>query len=202
MKTILVGILLAGCALAQSPEKPLKNGLYANFKTEFGDIKAILYEKDTPHAAGLFVGLGQGTQDFRDVDGKIVKRRYYDDTVFFRIVPGDAVQAGSPNGTNTYNCGLKIKDEMLPGLKFRAGSLAIANSGAPDSGGCQFFFALQQKATWDGKYTIFGQVVEGMDVLMKLGQVPVHGDHPDNPPKLIGITFERVGPAPVLKTKK
>ena len=202
MKRTLVALMLAACAFAQKPEKPLKNGLYANFKTEFGDIKAVLYEKDTPKAVSLFIRLAQGVQDFRDVDGQIKKRRFYDNTVFFRIVPGDAVQGGSPDGTNTYQCGLKIADEFLPGLKFRPGSLAIANSGQPDSGGCQFFFALQQKPSWDGKYTVFGQVVEGLDVVQKLGAVPVRDEHPVNPPKLISVTVERVGPSPAAKPKK
>ena len=202
MKRTLLALMLAACAFAQKPEKPLKNGLYANFKTEFGDIKAVLYEKDTPKAVSLFIRLAQGVQDFRDVDGQIKKRRFYDNTVFFRIVPGEAVQGGSPDGTNTYQCGLKIADEFLPGLKFRPGSLAIANSGQPDSGGCQFFFALQQKPSWDGKYSVFGQVVEGLDVVQKLGSVPVRDEHPVDPPKLISVTVERVGPAPAAKPKK
>jgi cyclophilin family peptidyl-prolyl cis-trans isomerase len=201
MKRTLLALAIAACAFAQKPPKSLKDGIYATFKTEFGDIKAILYEKDTPRAVSLFIRLAQGVQEFKDVDGKIVKRPYYDNTTFFRIVPQDAVQAGSPDGTNTYQCGLKIKDEILPGIKFRFGSLAIANAGTPDSGGCQFFFALQQKSSWDGKYTIFGQVVEGDDVLRQLGRVPVHGDAPVNPPKLISVTVDRVGPPP-QKPKK
>ena len=72
MKSTLLALMMAACAFAQKPEKPLKNGLYANFKTEFGDVKAILFEKDTPQAGALFVHLAQGLQDFRDVDGKIV----------------------------------------------------------------------------------------------------------------------------------
>jgi cyclophilin family peptidyl-prolyl cis-trans isomerase len=202
MKRTLLALMIAVCAFAQRPPKPLKDGMYANFKTEFGDIKAILYEKDTPLAVALFVRLAQGQQEFRDVDGQVAKRRFYDNTTFFRIVPSEVVQAGSPAGTSTYQCGLKIKDELLPGIKFRFGSLAIANPGAPDSGGCQFFFALQQKPTWDMKYTIFGQVVEGDDVLRELGRVPVHGDVPVNPPKLIGVTITRVGPPPAQKPKK
>jgi cyclophilin family peptidyl-prolyl cis-trans isomerase len=199
---MFLALTMAACAFAQKPPKPLKNGLYANFKTEFGDIKAILFEKDTPHAVGLFVNLAQGLQDFWDIDGKIVKRRFYDNTVFFRIVPEDAVQGGSPDGTNTYNCGLKIKDELLPGIKFHPGSLAIANTGQPDSGGCQFFFTLQAKPSWDMKYTIFGQIVEGEDVLQKLARVPVRDERPIDPPKLISVTIQRVGPPPAQKPKK
>jgi cyclophilin family peptidyl-prolyl cis-trans isomerase len=91
---------------------------------------------------------------------------------------------------------------MFPGIKFRVGSLAIANTGQPDSGGCGFFFALGQKSSWDMKYTIFGQVVEGLDVLQKLGRVPVRDEHPVNPPKLISVTFHREGPPLAVKPKK
>jgi peptidylprolyl isomerase len=202
MKRTLLALAIAGCAFAQKPPKPLKDGIYANFKTEFGDIKAILYEKDTPRSVALFVRLAQGMQEFRDVDGQVAKRRYYDNTTFFRIVPAEVVQAGSLDGKTTYQCGLKIKDELLPGLKFHFGSLAIANPGVPDSGGCQFFFTLQEKPIWDMKYTIFGQLVEGEDVLRQLGGVPVRDQVPVNPPKLIGVTIERVGPPPGQKPKK
>jgi cyclophilin family peptidyl-prolyl cis-trans isomerase len=80
--------------------------------------------------------------------------------------------------------------------------LAIANPGQADSGGCQFFFAVEAKSTWDMKYTIFGQVVEGLDVVYKLNSVPVHGERPVNPPKLISVTIERVGPPLAQKPKK
>ena len=202
MKRIVLALMMAACAFAQKPSKPLKNGLYAIFQTEFGEIKAVLFEKETPHAVGLFVNLAQGQQEFRDADGQLAKRRFYDNTTFFRVVPDSAVQAGSPNGAATYNCGLKIKDELLPGIKFRFGALAIANTGQPDSGGCEFFFALQQKTIWDMKYTIFGQLVEGDDVLRQLGRVPVRGETPVNPPKLISVSFHREGPPPGQKTKK
>ncbi len=201
-RTLLALMLAAYCAFAQKPPKPPKDGIYANFKTEFGDIKAILFEKDTPRAVGLFVKLAQGNQEFRDIDGKVVKRRYYDNTAFFRIGPDDFVQGGSQNDTTAYQCGLTIKDEFLPGLKFRPGSLAIANTGQPDSGGCQFFITLAQKSSWDMKYTVFGQVVDGMDVLAKLGHVPVRDERPVTPPKLISVTITRVGPPPAAKPKK
>jgi cyclophilin family peptidyl-prolyl cis-trans isomerase len=202
MKRTLVALLMASCAFAQKPPKPLKDGIYANFKTDFGDMKAILFDKDAPASVSLFIRLAQGVQEFRDVDGKTAKRPYYDNTTFFRVVPGQAAQAGSPNGLNTFNCGLTIKDEFLPGLKFHAGSLAVANSGAPDSGGCQFFITGQQMPSWDMKYAVFGQIVEGLDVVNKLVNVPVKDEHPIDPPKLISITITRVGAPPPVKTKK
>jgi len=202
MKRICIAFILVACALAQKPPKPPKNGLYAIFKTEFGDIRAMLYEKDTPTSVRLFSGLSQGTQPWRDPDGKVVRKPLYDNTTFFRIVPGAAVQAGSPTGSSAYNCGIQIKDEILPGYRFESGTLAIANTGSPDTGGCQFFFSLGPNPSWNGKYTIFGQLVDGADVLRKLGNVPVHGEQPVNPPKLISVTIERIGPAPAVKPPK
>jgi len=88
---------------------------------------------------------------------------------------------------------VKISDEYLPGLRFdRAGKLAMANTGQPDSGGCQFFITNNVAPTWNGKYTIFGQVVEGQDVVDKISRVPTRDEKPVTPVKLISVAIERV----------
>lgn len=198
MKRLILAPLLAASVFAQKPAKP---GLYAIFKTDFGDIRAQLYERDTPNTVATFVGLAQGTQPWRDPNGNTVKKPLYDNTTFFRIMSGLVVQAGSPTGDTAYNCGFLIKDEILPGYRFRGGSLALANGG-PDTGSCQFFITTGPQSSWDQKYTIFGQVVDGEDVVDKMAKVPVRGEKPVNPPKLINVTIERVGPAPVIKPRK
>jgi cyclophilin family peptidyl-prolyl cis-trans isomerase len=204
MKRLSVFLILVACAFAQKPDKPLKNGLYAIFNTEFGKFTAQLYEKDTPNSVETFRELAQGTLASRDPKtNAMVKRPLYDNTTFYRILPGQAIQGGSPNGTPAYDCGFVIKDEILPGLMFsQSGKLAVANSGSPDTGGCQFFITTGPVPNWNNKYAIFGQVVEGMDVVGKIDKVPVRGDQPVNPPKLISVTIERVGPEPVKKPKK
>jgi len=204
MKRLSVLLILAACAFAQKPDKPLKNGLYAIFNTELGKFTAQLYEKDTPNSVKVFKELAEGTLASRDPKtNAMVKRPLYDNTTFYRIVPGQAIQGGSPNGTPLYDCGFVIKDEILPGLMFsQAGKLAIANAGSPDTGGCQFFITTGPVTTWNGKYSIFGQVVEGLDVVTQIGKVPVHGDQPVNPIKLISVTIQRVGPMPVVKKPK
>jgi cyclophilin family peptidyl-prolyl cis-trans isomerase len=78
----------------------------------------------------------------------------------------------------------------------------MANTGEPDSGGCQFFFTDGPVREWSDKYTIFGAVVEGMDVVSKISHARVRGDKPVDPVKLIGVTIERIGPEPVKKRKK
>ena len=204
MKCLSVLLILVACVFAQKADKPLKNGLYAVFNTELGKFTAQLYEKDTPNSVRVFVQLAQGTLAARDPKtNALVKRPLYDNTTFYRILPGQAIQGGSPNGTPAYDCGFTIKDEILPGLTFsQAGKLAVANTGAPDSGGCQFFITTGPVASWNQKYTIFGQVLECLDVVGKIDKVPVHGDQPVNPIKLISVTIQRVGPEPVVKQPK
>jgi peptidyl-prolyl cis-trans isomerase A (cyclophilin A) len=174
------------------------------FNTSMGNFTARLYEKDTPATVENFVALAQGTKTTRNPKtGTMVKLRLYDNITFYRVVPSEMIQAGDPTGTGTHNCGFTIRDEFLPGLRFdSAGKLAMANSGAPDSGGCQFFITANPMRVWDGKYTIFGVVVEGRDVVSRINHAPVHGDKPVEPVKLTSVTIQRIGPEPMKKRKK
>lgn len=190
----LLATLLSIAALpAQTPH--LKPGLYAVFQTSEGAITASLYEKYTPRAVRNFVALAEGTKAWRDPKtGKAVKRPLYDNITFHRVLPGIMIQSGDPTATGSHECGIRLPDEILPGLQFgRAGKLAVANTGQPDSGGCQFFITTDAMPQWTGKYTIFGEVVSGLDVANKISHAPVKGDRPVNPAKLIGVTIERIG---------
>jgi peptidyl-prolyl cis-trans isomerase A (cyclophilin A) len=174
------------------------------FHTSLGNITARLYEKDTPVTVENFVALAQGAKATRNPKtGAMAKRPLYDNITFHRVVHGEMIQSGDPTGTGAHNCGFTIRDEFLPGLRFdTAGQLAMANTGEPDSGGCQFFITTNPMRVWNGKYTIFGGVVEGQDVVSKIERAPVHGDKPVDPVKLVGVTIERVGPEPVKKSRK
>jgi cyclophilin family peptidyl-prolyl cis-trans isomerase len=193
-------LLAAGCVSAQ----PQQNGLYAIFNTSMGNITARLYEKDTPNTVENFVALAQGTRaTLNPKTKKLEKLRLYDNITFHRVVPEQMIQSGDPTGTGFHNCGFTIRDEFLPGLRFdAAGKLAMANTGEPDSGGCQFFITAGPMREWTGKYTIFGVVVEGLDVVSKINHARVNGDKPVDPVKLTGVTIERVGPEPAKKKKK
>jgi peptidyl-prolyl cis-trans isomerase A (cyclophilin A) len=195
LKPLVAAIALTTALGAQNP--PLKPGLYAIFQTSEGVITARLFEKDTPIAVQNFVALAQGTKAWKDPKtGAMVKRPLYDNLTFHRVIAGVMIQSGDPTGTGAHNCGITIPDEFLPGLRFdRAGRLAVANTGAPDSGGCQFFITTDGMAQWSGKYTIFGEVVSGLDVANKISHGRVKGERPVDPAKLIGVTIERVGPA-------
>jgi peptidyl-prolyl cis-trans isomerase A (cyclophilin A) len=185
--------LFISLGVAQNPPA-LKPGLYAIFNTSEGSITARLYEKYTPRTVANFVDLAQGTKPWRDPKtGAMVRRPLYENITFHRVVPGEAIQSGDPTATGAHNCGVTVPDEFLPGLRFSApGRLALANTGNPDSGGCQFFITAQQMPRWDEKYTIFGEVVAGLDVVSKISRMPVHGDRPLDPVKLIHVSIERI----------
>jgi peptidyl-prolyl cis-trans isomerase A (cyclophilin A) len=189
MRPILF-LCIAAIALAQSPE--LKPGLYATFDTSKGRIVALLYEKDTPKSVKNFVGLAQGTVAWKDPKtGAMVKRPFYEHMIFHRTLPGIMIQAGDPTGTGSNHCGAGVPDEFLPGLLFdRPGRLAVANTGQPNSGECQFFITEEAMREWNGQYTIFGQVVSGQDVVHQINRATERA-------LLNSVTIERIA-----KTKR
>jgi peptidyl-prolyl cis-trans isomerase A (cyclophilin A) len=193
MNRVVCLISIAALAIAQDTPA-LKPGLYAIFQTSAGTITAMLYEKYTPVAVANFIALAQGSKAWRDAKtGAMVKRPLYENITFHRVIPGVAIQSGDPTGTSAHNCGVTIRDEFLPGLRFDVpGRLAVANTGNPDSGGCQFFITASARSEWNGKYTVFGEVVAGMDVVSKISRAPVHDEKPVEPVKLIGVTIERI----------
>jgi cyclophilin family peptidyl-prolyl cis-trans isomerase len=213
MSKLLLSLIVMGvAALAQAPQAPpanppaaaRPNGLYAQFKTSMGDITVVLYEKDTPITVRNFVGLAKGTKAWKDPKtGAMVRRPLYNNTIFHRIMMDGMIQGGDPTGTGGHECGVNIRDEFLPGLKFtQPGRLAMANTGTPNSGGCQWFITVGSPIPqYDGQYTIFGQVVEGQDVVKAISRVPAKplpngGKRPLQDVKLISVTIERVGPEP------
>ena len=196
MKRFPALLLIAASAWGQKPPAPLPAGLYATFNTSEGTITAVLYEKYTPESVRNFVGLAQGTKAWRDpATGAMVKRPMYDNLVFHRVLRGQMIQSGDPTGVGNHNCGFTIHDEFMLGMRFdHSGRLAVANTGAPDSGACQFFITADLVPEWNDKYTIFGQVVRGLDVVEAISRAPLHGDKPVNPAKLLNVTIFRVMP--------
>lgn len=184
-----------------SAQSQLPKGLYAIFTTSEGEFTAQLYEKYTPKAVANFVGLATGTKAWKDPQtGAMVNRPMYDNITFHRVLRDMMIQSGDPTGTSKHNCGFTIPDEILPGLKFtRPGLLAVANAGKPDTGACQFFITAGAVTQWDGSYTIFGEVVRGLDVVMKINHGQLIGDKPEMPVKLISVRIQRVGPEPKKK---
>jgi cyclophilin family peptidyl-prolyl cis-trans isomerase len=195
---LCLSMILGGSASGgKHPKAPvvLKPGLYAFFETSEGRIVAELYEKYVPIAVNNFTGLAQGTKAWRDKSGAWVKRPMYNNITFHRIIREEMIQTGDPTGTGAGDCGITIRDEFLPGLQFSTGGrLAVANTGKQDSGACQFFFTEQAVPRWNNNYTIFGQVVEGLDVIHKINTVKLIGERPVTPVYLKSVTIQRIAP--------
>jgi cyclophilin family peptidyl-prolyl cis-trans isomerase len=197
--------LIGAAALAQTPaapasEAPLKYapGLYALINTSVGVITAQLFEKETPVTVHAFIGLARGTQPWLDPKTrKLATHALYQNLIFHRVIPDFMIQTGDPTETGTHDCGFKLPDEFIAGLKFdRPGRLAMANAG-PGTAACQFFITEDKYAEGDGHYTIFGQVVDGQPLVAKIAHViRDNDDKPRIPTKLINITFLRMPGTP------
>ncbi|MFH1064395.1 MAG: peptidylprolyl isomerase [Candidatus Woesearchaeota archaeon] len=138
--------------------------------TNMGDIVIELYD-DMPITAGNFE--------------KLVSEGFYDGVIFHRIIAGFMIQGGDPTGTGTGGPGYKIKDEFTDHNRNEPGTLSMANAG-PNTGGSQFFINLVDNSFLDGKHPVFGKVVEGMDVVTKMGKVKTgSGDRPVEEVKII-----------------
>lgn len=153
----------------------LKAGVYARFTTSLGNFTAQLFTEKAPQTTDNFIALTEGQKEFKDPEtGNMIKGRFYDNRKIFRVIDGFMFQTGAASDSNTYQSGFTIPDEIVPELKFdKAGILAMANTGRPNSGSCQFFVTLGATPHLTGGYTIFGEVVEGMDTVEKIGKVPV-----------------------------
>lgn len=204
MKRFGLSIVIAACAFAQAPATaPAREpGLYAIINTSMGAITAQLFEKEAPITVQNFVGLARGTKRWKDPNSNaMVAKPLYNNITFHRVIPNFMIQTGDPTGTGAHNCGFTIKDEIVPTLKFdQPGRLAMANIGEPNTGGCQFFITEAPNRGLDpptGRYTIFGQVVDGQDLVGKIARVPRDAqDKPRTAVRLISVTIKREGPEP------
>jgi peptidyl-prolyl cis-trans isomerase A (cyclophilin A) len=194
MKRLWIAALLlaAPAAFAQEKAAPrkLNPGIYAHFETSMGNFTCELYQYQAPNTVANFIGLAEGT--------KIKGKHFYDNTTFHRIIDRFMIQGGDPTGTGQGGPGYKFNDEISNLKHDREGRLSMANSG-PNTNGSQFFITLGPVSSLDGKYTLFGQVIDGMDVVRKIGKVPVEvlpggreKSHPVMPVTLKKVTIERV----------
>lgn len=169
----------------------LPPGTYAHFETSMGNFTCELFERQVPNTVANFMALAEGT--------KIKGKRFYDGTTFHRVIDGFMIQGGDPTGTGTGGPGYKFADEFVRTLTHnREGRLSMANAG-PNTNGSQFFITLRPTPSLDGKHTIFGQVVEGMEVVKAIGKVttvvPPGGREKSRPATKIvlkRVTIERI----------
>jgi len=159
-------------AMAIDPQK----SYVAALETDKGTIRIKLLPDVAPQTVNSFVFLA--------------REGYFDGVTFHRVLPGFMAQGGDPQGTGRGSPGYNLPDEFSD-RPIDRGIVAMANTGAPNSGGSQFFITYTRQARLDGKYTVFGEVIEGMDVAEKL--TPRDPDtNPNSPPgdRIIKVTIE------------
>jgi cyclophilin family peptidyl-prolyl cis-trans isomerase len=144
---------------------------YATFDTSAGTFKARLFDDEAPNTVANFVGLATGSKEWTDpASGKPAARPFYDGLIFHRVIDGFMIQGGCPEGSGRGGPGYKFADEFGAGLKHgKAGLLSMANAG-PNTNGSQFFVTLAPTPWLDNRHAIFGEVVEGMDVVQAIGK--------------------------------
>jgi peptidyl-prolyl cis-trans isomerase A (cyclophilin A) len=168
--------------------------LYAHFTTSEGNFTVRLFDAETPNTVANFTGLADGSKEWTDPrSGKKVKQPYFDGTVFHRVIDGFMIQGGDPLGQGTGGPGFTFSDEFHPKLRHsKAGILSMANRG-PNTNGGQFFITLAATPWLDDKHSVFGEVVEGMDVVTKIGSTPTSkpGDRPVKPITVQNVRIEK-----------
>ncbi len=168
--------------------------VYAHFTTSEGKFTIQLFDEDVPRTVENFVGLATGAKEWTDPrTGRKATGPYYNGTIFHRVIAGFMIQGGDPLGQGTGGPGYKFADELSPKRRHgKAGVLSMANSG-PNTNGGQFFITLAATPWLDDKHSVFGEVVEGMDVVKKIGNAPTTkpGDRPLKPITLETVTIEK-----------
>jgi cyclophilin family peptidyl-prolyl cis-trans isomerase len=159
-------------AMAIDPQK----SYVAALETDKGTIRIKLLPDVAPQTVNSFVFLA--------------REGYFDGVTFHRVLPGFMAQGGDPQGTGRGSPGYNLPDEFSD-RPIDRGIVAMANTGAPNSGGSQFFITYTRQARLDGKYTVFGEVIEGMDVAEKL-TLRDPDTNPNAPPgdRMIKVTIE------------
>jgi len=169
-------------------------GTYVIFDTSEGQIVCRLFEKDAPKTVSNFVELAEGKREWtHPVSRKKSKDRLYDGTIFHRVIPDFMIQGGDPAGNGMGGPGYEFEDETKgsPHKFDRPGKLAMANAG-PNTNGSQFFITVAPTTWLTGKHTIFGEVVEGQDVVNKITTVPRNRqDRPMKDVTLKSVNIER-----------
>jgi peptidyl-prolyl cis-trans isomerase A (cyclophilin A) len=172
-----------------------ESGTYANLDTTEGKIVIRLFEQDAPITVKNFVELAEGTREWTDPrDRQKKKAPLFNGTIFHRVIPDFMIQGGDPTGTGMGGPGYKFEDETKgsPHRFDKPGKLAMANAG-PGTNGSQFFITVASTPWLTGNHTIFGEVVEGQDVVDKITRVARNRqDKPNKDVVLNSVTIERV----------
>ena len=176
-KTVIILLaIIASCKpVHKSTYNGLNDGLYADMQTSKGNVLLELYPEDTPLTVANFVGLAEGTHP--KVAAKFSGKKFYDGLRFYRVVPNFIIQSGddveSGSGGSKYLFADEFPKDSTGGFKYKhdaAGVLSMANPGMPNTNGSQFFITHKPTPWLDGKHSIFGNVVQGLDVVHSIVQ--------------------------------
>ena len=161
----------------------MANEIYAAFDTTEGKFKIKLHADKAPKTVENFVSLAEGTK---------TGKPFYDGTIFHRIIPDFMVQGGDPQGTGRGGPGYQFADEFHASLKHtKPGILSMANAG-PNTNGSQFFITVAATPWLDNRHSIFGEVTEGYDVVLKISKAPRNSqDRPLKEVRVNTVTIER-----------
>lgn len=157
-----------------SPAPPLNiqgsGELRASLQTSQGEILTRLFEKETPRTVANFVALAMGQVEWTRPDGLRSREPLYEGTTFHRVIPDLMIQGGDPSGKGSGGPGWRFHDEILRALRHdQPGRLSMANAG-PHTNGSQFFIT-EAPAPWlDGRHTIFGELISGLDVVARIAR--------------------------------
>jgi peptidyl-prolyl cis-trans isomerase A (cyclophilin A) len=171
----------------------MTNTLTATLRTSQGTVKVRLFPDHAPKTVANFVELAEGSREWTDPRTRqATTGKLYDGTIFHRVIPRFMIQGGDPLGTGTGGPGYKFADEIHPDLRFdRPYLLAMANAG-PGTNGSQFFITTVPTPHLNGKHTIFGEVIDGSDVVERISQVQTgRSDRPVQDVVLESVTIER-----------
>ena len=188
-------IVFAPLSVAGQQKKALarKPGIYAAIETSMGTVLCELYEKQAPAAVANFVGLAEGTKEWLNTKGDFQKKPFYNGLAFHRVLKNYLIQAGDITGTGgNFQAVIPFENEIVPALKFdHPGVLAMANNGPPKTNTTQFFITAVPAPALDGKYTIFGRVVDGLTVVQAISNVPAFASKPTKDVVIHSITIQR-----------
>lgn len=184
---MVLAIALTGC---KSQHAELGDGLFAEIQTTNGDIIVKLEYEKTPVTVANFITLAEGTSPF--VSDSLKGKRYYDGVIFHRVIKDFMIQTGDPTGTGRGNPGYKFMDEFNDSLKHdKKGILSMANSGATTNGS-QFFITHKPTPFLDGRHTVFGHVIEGIEVVDSIANVETSQDQMTKDMPLVDVKMNTV----------
>lgn len=148
--------------------------------TSFGEVTIRLYSGYAPRTVQNFIELARGDKPFFDVKtGRSVQRPFYNNMIFHRVLSDYLIQTGCPFGNGRGGPGYTLRDETTPALTFwKEGIVAMATQTKdretlPNTNGSQFFITLREMPDWNGRFSIFGEVEKGMDVVKKISRAKV-----------------------------